>query len=136
MDIASILVSFLVGCFTGAASTYLGQKFTDERRRKEEISRLDKEWRKIENKYPEIIKEMKEDINHPDYVGVRTLFVCESTNNVGAPGPIFTYYTDKHPDLVAAISVLEDLGYLENTTTGNLPKYRMKEIFIERLKNA
>jgi hypothetical protein len=35
MDIVSLLVGFLVGAFTGAAGTYLGNKFTDKRRASE-----------------------------------------------------------------------------------------------------
>lgn len=79
---------------------------------------------------------MKEDVNNPEFIDVRTFFVSDSKATINSSEPSFRYYTDIHGDIRAAISYLEDLGYIEDITPGNCPKYRFYEHFIDNLRNT
>lgn len=136
MDIFSLTVGFLVGSFTGAASTYLGNKYTDKRRLKETISLEEQRWNNLLKRFPDIIQEMIEDVKNPDFVGARKFFIKESGTSVNRAEPCFEYHTDVHPELNAAIMYLEDIGYIQDITPGNCPMYRFYEDFYDRLKNA
>lgn len=136
MDIFSLAVGFVVGALTGAAGSYLGDKYTDSRRAKEKKSQSDNEWKDLHQKFPLIMDEMIEDVCKPESRGIRKFFVCESTWSISKSEACFEYHTDIYCDLNAAILYLEDLGYIENITQGNTPMYRFREHFIERLKNA
>ncbi|WP_111643425.1 hypothetical protein [Marinimicrobium alkaliphilum] len=136
MDILSLAIGFLVGSFTGAAGTYLGNKYTDKRREAEVAHYIDEEWEDVKRRFPKIIDEIIEDSNHPDFKSVRKFFVCESTWSISKSEPSFEYHTDKHPDLSAAIAHLEELGYIEDITPGNCPMYRIRERFVDKLRGA
>ncbi|WP_417668198.1 hypothetical protein [Pseudoalteromonas tetraodonis] len=75
MDIFSLAVGFVVGGFTGAAGTFYGNKFTDQRRRKENTKAEFNQWGSLKLKFPTIIEEMIEDVKNPDFAGVRTFLL-------------------------------------------------------------
>ena len=52
MDILSLAVGFLVGAATGAAGSYLADKFTDRRRQKAQIKKQNRLRKDIEAKFP------------------------------------------------------------------------------------
>lgn len=136
MDIFSLAVGFVVGAITGAAGHYLGEKYTDQRRSKELASALDKDWADLEERFPNIIAEMKEDVKKYEFVNVRKFFVKSSRTTVNRSEPSFEYHTDVHSDLHAAIARLEERSYIVDITPGNCPMYRMKEQFVDKLRNA
>ena len=130
MDWASALIGFVVGAFTGAAGTYLGEKYTDQRRKNEAENRLKAEWLDVCQRFPKIISEMREGVRKPEFESVRRFFVKSSRTTVNSDQPHFEYHTDMHADLDAAISHLERFGYIEDITPGNCPMYRMSEHFV------
>ncbi|MDP2267863.1 MAG: hypothetical protein Q8K46_01725 [Deltaproteobacteria bacterium] len=136
MDLLSLVIGFVVGAFTGAAGQYLGEKYTDKRRKIEQASEDDQVWNDLVTRFPKIIGEMKEDARNPDLLSAREFFVKSSKTTVNRSKPSFEYHTDVHADLHAAIAHLERLGYIEDITPGNCPMYRMTEDFIDRLRNA
>jgi hypothetical protein len=136
MDIFSLAVGFVVGGFTGAAGTFYGNKFTDQRRRKENTKAEFNQWESLKLKFPTIIEEMIEDVKNPDFAGVRTFFIKCSRTSVNKSEPSFEYHTDIHPELNAAILYMQDLGYIEDITPKNCPKYQFYEQFYDLLKNA
>ncbi|MGE8499803.1 MAG: hypothetical protein ACN6O6_20055 [Pseudomonas sp.] len=74
MDILVLSVTFLSGALTGAAGNYLADKFTDARRDKKEALALNKLWKDIESRFPEVISEMRFDILSSQGKGVRAFF--------------------------------------------------------------
>ena len=136
MDWFSVTVGFLVGAFTGAAGTYLADKYTDERRADEAQSNATRQWRDTCKRFPKIISEMKADVTNPEYVDVRKFFVKSSKTTVNKGEPSFEYHTDVHRDLSAAIDYLEELEYIEDITPENCPMYRMREQFVDLLRHA
>ena len=136
MDIFSLAVGFVVGGFTGAAGTFYGNKFTDQRRKREKTKAENSQWETLKLKFPAIIEEMIKDVKNPDFPGVRTFFVKSSRTLVNRSEPSFEYHTDVHPELNAAILHMKDLGYIEDITPKDCPKYRFYEHFYDLLKNA
>jgi hypothetical protein len=136
MDWFSVAVGFVVGAFTGAAGTYLADKYTDVRRANEARSNADRQWQDTCERFPKIVSEMKADVRNPEYADIRKFFVKSSKTTVNKAEPGFEYHTDVHRDLSAAIEYLEELGYIENITPGNFPMYRMREKFVDLLRHG
>lgn len=136
MDLFSLAVGFVVGAFTGAAGHYLGEKYTDERRTKLLNKQQDQEWSDLEMRFPKVIGEMKSDVNNPEFADVREFFIKSSRITVNRSKPSFEYHTDVHADLSAALAHLEELGYIVDITSGDCTKYRMREVFVDKLRNA
>ncbi|KZN50019.1 hypothetical protein [Pseudoalteromonas luteoviolacea] len=136
MDILSLAIGFVVGGFTGAAGTFYGNKYTDQRRQKESEKKAVEQWEGLKEKFPEIIREMIEDVQNPIFAGARTFFVLESNYQISTDEPCFIYHPDKHPELLAALRYMEDLGYIKDITPKNCPKYRFYEHFYDLLKDS
>jgi hypothetical protein len=138
MDLLSLAVGFVVGAFTGAAAHYLGEKYTDRRRSIELASKHDERWADLSRRFPRVIAEMKEDVQKPNLLATREFFVKNSGTHftVNRSAPCFEYHTDVHSDLGAAISYLQELGFIEDITPGNCPMYRMREHFVDKLRNT
>jgi len=136
LDIFSLAVGFVVGAITVAAGHYFGEKYTDKRRTNEFSTSLDKEWKDIEKRFPEIIAEMKVFAKDAKYSHIRNFFLHSSKTSVNSPNPAFSFYTDVFPDIFALTAHLEDLGYIVDITPGNTPMFRMKENLIDKLKNS
>lgn len=136
MDLLSLAVGFIVGAFTGAAGNYLGEKYTDKRKSKELMNTKRTQWAEIERKFPKVLSEMKDDVKNHELQNVREFFVKSSKTLINREEPCFVYFTDVHHDLMAAVKLLEDLGFVEDITLKNCPMYRMKEHFVELLRNS
>ena len=72
MDWMSIAVGFVAGAFTGAAGTYLADRFTDYRRGRDASRAANQIWKDIESKFSAIIAEMRGDFTNPAHVGDRS----------------------------------------------------------------
>ncbi|HEY0924616.1 hypothetical protein [Rheinheimera pacifica] len=137
MDLLSLSIGFLSGALTGAAGNYLADRFTDARREKKEVKALEKSWKDIESRFPEIIDEMRSDINSIQGKGIRAFFIKESDTMIDFIGePYFVYHTDKHLELRAAVLYLAQLGFVQNLTPGNTPMYRISERLVDFLRNT
>lgn len=138
MDLLSLAVGLVVGAFTGAAGHYFGEKYTDKRRSIELASEDDELWADLASRFPKVIAEMQEDVQKSNCLTTREFFVKSSGSHftVNRSEPCFEYHTDVHSDLGAAISYLQELGFIEDITPGNCPMYRMREHFVDKLRNA
>ncbi|MFC0131387.1 hypothetical protein CR105_03125 [Massilia eurypsychrophila] len=134
MDWFSTAVGFVVGSFTGAAGTYLADKYTDQRRDQAEAAAANALWREAFDMFPEVMREMQADVRNPRLAGVRDFFVKSSGSTVNSDRPHLEYHTDVHSNIMGAIAYLEEVGYIDDITPGNCPKYRMRLPFVNRLK--
>lgn len=136
MDSLSLTVGFVVGAFTAAAGHYFGEKYTDKRRSIESASEHDEHWADLARRFPQVIAKMKADVQKPDSLTTREFFVKSSGTTVNRSESYFEYHTDVHSDLGAAISYLQELGFIEDITLDNCPMYRMREHFVDKLRNT
>ncbi|WEJ70441.1 hypothetical protein [Pseudomonas sp. PSE14] len=132
LDWFSTTVGFVVGGFTGAVGTYLGDKYTDIRRDKQAKKAQAQQWADIERRYPALIAEMRADLATNEHV--RVFFVVKDGLIIAATTePSFEYCPVKHPNLIAATHHLQELGFITDVTTANTPRYRMTEAFVDLL---
>lgn len=66
---------------------------------------------------------------------MREFFVKNSRTTINRDELCFEYHTDVHSDIGAAIRYLKELGYIEDITPGNCPMYRMREHFVDLLRD-
>ena len=136
LDVPSAGAGFLAGALTGAAGTYLADRYTDVRRAQETRRELDAQWRDIQRRFPAVIEEMRTDFAGPDGSTVRAFFVKSSTTSLGFTSePAFEYHTDKHPSILAAVRLLEQRGYVSDVTSSSTPMYRVHERLVDRLRS-
>lgn len=72
------LLIFVLGFITGVGGNYYAQKFTDRRRSKEISKVINKQFENVKNKMPDLIAEMKTDLQNPDYNLCREFFISPS----------------------------------------------------------
>lgn len=127
----SHLLAFLAGVMTGAAGTYLADKFTDQRREGETSKAATALLRSTEAEMPELFAEIRSDRLEPAFSGIRDFFVLPDRGvTINAEGEILTYYEAEHQNLRDKVATLEERGYIRDITTGNVPRYRMSDEFI------
>lgn len=86
----------------------------------------------IAKQMPELIAEMKTDLQREDGKFVREFFVLptKTTRLGGSEKPRFIYYESEHDNLRGKLDILENHGYLVDVTPKNAPIYRMSEDFV------
>lgn len=85
----------------------------------------------IAKQMPELIAEMKKDLESEEGKFVREFFVLERSHCLGgSEKPRFVYYEDDHDNLRGKLDILENSGYLVDVTPKNAPIYRMTEQFV------
>lgn len=136
LDVISTAVGFVVGVATGAAGSYLGNRLTDRRREREKSTAERKSFTTIQAQMPDLIAEMKADLNREDGQMVREFFVLEKRSHRlgGSSKPRFAYYVEEHPQLHGQLEILENRGYIIDVTPGNTPVFRMTEEFAQFVK--
>lgn len=76
---------------------------------------------------------MKADYSNPEHRSVRAFFLKTSNTLLGSTSePAFEYHTDKHPNALAAVLMLEQHGYVSKLPAG-CPMYRIHEKLVDRL---
>jgi hypothetical protein len=131
-DFGSVSLGFLIGAFTGAAGSYLADKYTDRRRDKEELRKSTKSWDQLRKRYADFISEIVADLNAEKYI--RCFIVKPKGAMVGfLTEPVFDYSPEDHPLIMSAVEEFIERGMIKDITEGNLRRYRMSESFVELL---
>ena len=129
LDLLSVSVGFLAGAVTGAAAGYLASYFTDQRRSADASKNRDRHWAGFAERHADFVDELRSDLSG-DFGGCRYFFLKTKRSIVNASEPSFEYHTDVLPNLNAAVKELEEYGYVVDETTGNVPRYRIRENFV------
>jgi hypothetical protein len=130
------LGTFLLGFVIGIAPKFAGDWLTDRRREWETKSKGIKDFIDITGKMPDLIEEMKKDLEDTNDRIIREFFILPNRRvSLWRTHDCFTYYEDEIPELQNKIHILEDHGYIVDVTPGNAPMYRMKENFVKYLLN-
>lgn len=118
----------------GAIGGYSAYLYTDKRRHKQVAKEKKRQFQEIERMMPELIREMKADLEKPEHETVRELFISPNRRVViNSLTPRFIYYEDEHAGLRNKVMVLENHGFVIDVTPGNLPMYRMTEELVEQV---
>lgn len=136
MDAFSVAVGFLVGAATGAAGTYFGNKYTDERREKKAKSDKIKLFESLWDSQNKLLIEMKQDMDNPDFKFHREFYVLDSNWSFNHDGPYLSYRLDIHDSLKQQLKILEAQGFINDVSEfgKSVSKYRFEERFVELLR--
>ena len=86
---------------------------------------------KIEKLMPALLEEMREDLlNNPT---TREFVVLKHGWVYNSAGPYLAYYLDEHEDLEGKLQVLENLGFVQEITYNNVPRFLFQEEFVDYL---
>jgi hypothetical protein len=132
----TLSIGFLAGVLAKAVGSYFASKFTDRRRAQEAGAKEMRQFQEVVRQMPELISEMKRDLDDPERRFIREFFLTKKGYRVNAASPCLVYYDDDHPGIQGKIHVLENLGYVIDITPGNTPKYRMTEEFVRLVQTA
>jgi hypothetical protein len=128
---------FLVGAFTGAAGTYYGHLFTDQRRGQEARRLAAQKLHEARAELPELFDEITTDVKREPTV--RKCVLMPSRHNVFNPNPgeqVFAYFGTEHANLHGKFTILENHGYVVPQHGSNVPIYRLTEEFVAALRNT
>lgn len=132
-SISSNIITFLIGVVTGAARTYFAERFTDRRREKEATRRSRDDFAKRAKTMPDLFREMKADLRNTPFG--RDFVVLHEGEQ---PSPLldsFFYSETSENEYIAKARILENDGYIADIGVGNVQKFRMREHFVEALRN-
>ncbi|MEZ8792587.1 YtxH domain-containing protein [Vibrio splendidus] len=135
MDYLSLAVGFLVGTATGAAGTYFGNKYTDQRKAKEQMKEIKSFFKSIWDKHEPLLQEMKQDLKNPDFKFHREFFLLSRSWSFNHAGKFLAYYFEEHEDLEQQLKILESHGLILDVTEygKNVKKYQFSEHLAEHL---
>ena len=88
-------------------------------------------FEKVKRVMPELIREMKEDLESSRFT--REFFIASRKWLLNISTPAFVYYFEDHEDLQGKVQILENYGLVIDVTTGNLKRYRMTEEFVDAI---
>ncbi len=137
MEPLSVGIGFLIGTATGAAGTYFGNKYTDQRRNKEANSSknalLDNLW----SDHTELLFEMKTDMVNPTYLHHRHFWILDSKWCFNHDGPYLAYHLDVHNSLEQQLNILVsyDIIFDVSDPSKNVKKFQFSEPFVKYLRN-
>jgi hypothetical protein len=133
MDV-SHLVTFVGGAILGAAGQYLGDRFTDSRRAKEQATEIKKSFKRLHDQMPDLLREMKADLKTEGSSMIREFVLLPNARVIFNHGkPRFQYFAEVHPHLQTQVDLIRDAGFVEELESTNVPMYRMRENFVEAL---
>ncbi len=135
MEPLSVGIGFLIGTATGAAGTYFGNKYTDERRSKEEASSHNKNLDKLWGSHTELLSEMKADLENPTYIHHRYFWMLDRKWCFNYDGHYLAYHFDAHEALEHQLNILVSNGVILDVSdpSKNVKKFQFTEPFVEYL---
>lgn len=127
--------SFLAGAITGAAGSYLGNRFTDQRRRRESASATQRQFHLACESMSDLIAALKAEATRPGWEMVREIFALPTKGVLaGTSQRRFMLYEDEIADLLTKLRTLESYGFVTEVTTKSVPIFRMTEAFVAMLR--
>jgi hypothetical protein len=128
-------VSGLVsGLIIGIFGTYFGNRLSEKAKLKDSERDIIKRFQSVKSKMPDLIKEMKNDLNNPEMKTCREFYILTNPKvPFNAPRPAFCYYEAKHDNLTSKIRILELDGFVHDIAKTTTPKYQFDEEFVNLL---
>ena len=137
----SHLVTFLGGAAVGATGSYLGNRFTDQRRHQEAKRAERAQFAKLQTVMPGLLVEMAKDLREDSTKAVREFLVPPSRRILFRPGKLrFMYCVDEcagvenYVDRLLEAGYIDPVGNLDGPMSANVPIYRMREHFVTLLE--
>jgi hypothetical protein len=132
----SHLASFLGGTAVGAAGTYMADRLTDQRRRREAEAAKVSRFKDITRQMPSFIAELRADLNSNSELAIREFVVLPNERvTFNHDHPRFEYHESKHEAATNYVSLLVEADFVEVLRSSSTPIYRLREHFVALVKN-
>lgn len=80
--------------------------------------------------------ELRSDLQRPEFLSVREFAIVASSQTTFVSEDLrFVYYEEDFPDLKAIAGKLDELGFVDDVTSGKTPIYRMREQLVMALRD-
>jgi len=96
------------------------------------MARLRSRFQELADMMPQLIAEMREDLTRDPFVREFFTLTNKGVMNYGHT-PRLTYYYEEHGSLDGKVQILENMGFVHDTTVTQARKYRMTEEFVKLL---
>jgi hypothetical protein len=137
--VATHAAAFIGGIFCPMAARYFADKYTDQRRKKEEAAAMATAWNDVCGNAPELIAEMKNDWSKEHNLLKRSFYTGPKNLPVNHLGDALIYYQEKHADLDHKAAILVNHGFARvvgvDAQFNNFTKYQISEEFIALLRS-
>jgi hypothetical protein len=128
-------ITFLGGTAVGAAGKYMADRFTDQRHKKEAETAERERFARLEKSMPDLLKAIHNNLNG-DENHIREFVVLPFEQaRFNHDRPRLEYFETEFPNILNQVSFLLNEGYIEQLSNNSCPIYRLKESFVNRLKN-
>lgn len=136
MDILSMVFGFIVGAAIGVLIAHSWSAHTKQ----EAISKINNLFDRLWNQHTHLLKEMKSDMDNPDFKFQREFYVIKKNQrfSLSLPNSCLVYFLDEHDGLENQLKALESYSFISNVTVPNkhnFTKYQFGENFVELLRN-
>ena len=133
----SYIIPYILGIITGALATYFGNRYTDMWRKLEARLQARKQFKEIKIKMPALIAAMKADLSEEKFQFVRVFALLGKEWPLPDLGEEYlSCFFEDHEGLQGKITVLENLGYVEDIALTSIKKYRMTGEFVKMVLNS
>jgi hypothetical protein len=132
-SILTFSFGWLVGAFMGAASKYLADKYTDQRRNQESQRGAAATLREVEGLMPDLLARLRAGVKDSP-----TTRSCVLLPQVGVQFSSrerhFMLYETDIPNLREKLSLLKNHGYVQERFGLNVPAFVLTETFVAALR--
>ena len=132
MDILSMLFGLLIGVIVGIWITHVWLAY----QRQESTAKLSRLFDQLWQNHFSLMKEMKLDMDNPEYKFQREFFVLNKNKRFNLKRPCLAYFFDDHEALSDQLGTLSAYGLIrEVSKSSDTPaKYQFNEHFVELLR--
>lgn len=132
MDILSLVFGLLGGIIVGIWVTHIWLAY----QRQESTAKLSQLFNQLWQDHSNLMKEMKIDMDNPEYKFQREFFVLSKNKRFNLKRPCLAYFFDDHEALSDQLGTLSSYGLIrEVNQSGDTPaKYQFNEHFVELLR--
>lgn len=134
-EIATHALAFLLGAATGATGKYFADVFTDKRRKQEAKQEARELFEKMVSEMPDLLAEMRDDLSKPGQESWRDFYVLEKGRSFWSDKDTLCYSDDGTNGYFAKAQLLFECGYIKDVSINEIPKYRFRHAFVERLRS-
>ncbi|MBK7354319.1 MAG: hypothetical protein IPI97_12160 [Nitrosomonas sp.] len=132
MDILSFIFGLLTGMILGIWITHIWLAY----QRQESTAKLSQLFNQLWQDHFNLMKEMKHDLDNPEYKFQREFFALNKNKRFNLKRPCLAYFFDDHTTLNDQLKTLSAYGLIrEVSESSDAPaKYQFNEHFVELLR--
>lgn len=132
--VSGAAIKWLYDVTSGSSAQYLGDKYTDERRRKESDRGTRNRFKELAARMPGLFEEIRKDLAEPGAAFIREVLVYPFGDLFESAQPQFTYRDKDIPGVRQQFDLLCEAGFaIMLESNASTARFRMTEPFVDLL---